>query len=113
MSLTRKSGKKRVFVQALPIQYGLVLVAKRPFCEVTLPFFRMRASKAFCAQTGERFEALGPLFLPLQQKAKKLPKKIGNEQNGLFAIQGDRIWDGPPSALPGANLLKRVPNISK
>jgi hypothetical protein len=27
--------------------------------------------------------------------------------------QGHRIWDGPPSALPGANLLKRLPNISK
>jgi hypothetical protein len=27
--------------------------------------------------------------------------------------QGNRIWDAPPSALPGANLLKRVPNISK
>jgi hypothetical protein len=28
-------------------------------------------------------------------------------------FQGNRIWDAPPSALPGANLLKRVPNISK
>ena len=27
--------------------------------------------------------------------------------------QGNRIWDAPPSALPGANLLKRLPNISK
>ena len=86
MSLTRKSVKKRVFVQALTIQYGLVLVAKRPFCEVTFIFFRVRDSKALCAKTGKRFEALGPLFSPVQQKAKKLPKKIGNEQNGLFAI---------------------------
>ncbi|MDP2932986.1 MAG: hypothetical protein Q8N81_02540, partial [bacterium] len=28
-------------------------------------------------------------------------------------FQGNRIWDAPPSALPGANLLKRLPNISK
>jgi hypothetical protein len=46
----------------------------------------MRASKAFCAKTGELFEALGPLFSPVQQKAKNLTKKIRNEQNGLFAI---------------------------
>jgi hypothetical protein len=57
------------------IQHDLVLVAKRPFCDVTLPFFRMRDSKAFCAKTGKRFEAFRPLFLPVQQKAKKLPKK--------------------------------------
>ena len=66
------------------IQYGLALVAKKPFCEVTFTFFRTRDSKAFCAKTGKRFEAFRPLFSPVQQKAKKLPKKIGNEQNGLF-----------------------------
>jgi hypothetical protein len=73
-----------------PIQYGLVLMAKMPFCEVTLPFFRMRASKAFRAKTGKRFEAFRPLFSPVQQKAEKLPKKIGNEKNGLFAILMNR-----------------------
>ena len=56
MSLTQKSGKKRVFVQAL------------------VTFFL---------------------------KAK------------LTVTQGNRIWDAPPSALPGANLLKRLLNISK
>jgi hypothetical protein len=35
----------------------------------------MRASKAFCAKTGKRFEAFRPLFSPVQQKAKKFPKK--------------------------------------
>jgi hypothetical protein len=54
--------------------------------KATFTFFRMRDSKAFCAKTGKRFEAFRPLFLPVQQKAKNLPKKIGNEQNGLFAI---------------------------
>jgi hypothetical protein len=44
------------------IQYGLVLKAKRPFCEVALPFFRMRDSKAICAKTGKRFEAFRPSF---------------------------------------------------
>jgi hypothetical protein len=46
----------------------------------------MRGSKAFCVKTGKLSEAFRPLFLPVQQKAKKLPKKIGNEQNGLFTI---------------------------
>jgi hypothetical protein len=72
------------------IQYGLALMAKRPFCEVTFTFFRTRDSKAFCAKTGKRFEAFRPLFSPVQQKTKKLPKKIGNEQNGLFAILMNR-----------------------
>ena len=27
--------------------------------------------------------------------------------------QGNRIWEAPPSALPGANLLKRLPNMVK
>jgi hypothetical protein len=69
--------KSKAEKKIAPIQYGLVLMAKMPFCEVTLPFFRMRASKAFCAKTDERFEALRPLFSPVQQKAKKLPKKTG------------------------------------
>jgi hypothetical protein len=68
------------------IQYGLVLVAKRPFCDVTFTFFSDERLEGFCLKTGERFEALGPLFSPVQQTAKKLPKKIGNEQKGLFAI---------------------------
>jgi hypothetical protein len=46
----------------------------------------MRASKAFYVKTGKRLEAFRPLFSPVQQKVKKLPKKIGNEKNGLFAI---------------------------
>jgi hypothetical protein len=50
----------------------------------------MRASKAFCVKTGKWFEAFRPLFSPVQQKAKKLPKKIGNEQNELFAILMNR-----------------------
>jgi hypothetical protein len=50
----------------------------------------MRDSKASCAKTGKQFEAFRPLFSPVQQKAKKLPKKIGNEQNGLFAILMNR-----------------------
>jgi hypothetical protein len=65
-------------------------MAKRPFCEGTFIFFRMRDSKAFRAKTGKRFEAFRPLFSPVQQKAKKLPKKIGTEQNGLFAILMNR-----------------------
>jgi hypothetical protein len=50
----------------------------------------MRASKAFCVKTGKGFEAFRPLFSPVQQKAKKLPKKIGDEQNGFFAILMNR-----------------------
>ena len=47
-------------------------------------------SKDFCAITGKLSEAFRPLFSPVQQKAKKLPKKIGNEQNGLCAILMNR-----------------------
>jgi hypothetical protein len=50
----------------------------------------MRDSKAFCAKTGKRLEAFGPLFSPVQQKVKKLLKKIGNEHNGIFAILMNR-----------------------
>jgi hypothetical protein len=50
----------------------------------------MSDSKAFCAKTGKLSEAFRPLFSPVQQKAKKLPKKIGNEQNGLIAILMNR-----------------------
>jgi hypothetical protein len=35
----------------------------------------MRDPEAFCAKTGKRSEAFRPLFSPVQQKAKKLPKK--------------------------------------
>ncbi len=61
-------------------------MAKKPSCEVTFTFFRMRDLKAFCAKTGKLSEAFRPSFCQFSKKAKKLPKKIGNEQNGLFAI---------------------------
>jgi hypothetical protein len=73
----------QTFNKKVTIQYGLVLVAKRPFHEVTFIFFRMSASKAFCVKTGKRFEALRPKFLPVQQKAKNLPKKYGTKKTGF------------------------------
>ena len=76
-SLVTRSGPTLFYFAIIfvTIQYGLASVAKRPFCEVTFIFFRMRDSKACCVKTDKRFEAFRPLFSPVQQKAKKLPKK--------------------------------------
>jgi hypothetical protein len=78
------------------IQYGLALVAKRPFCDVTLPFFRMRDSKASCVKTGKRFEAFRPLFSPVQQKAKTLPEKNRERTKRAFRHLDESLLNSYP-----------------
>jgi hypothetical protein len=50
------------------------LVAKRPFCEVTFTFFRMRDSKAFRAKLANGLRPLGRV-LDSSAKSQEAPEK--------------------------------------